>query len=210
VRSDGTNDTLVCDLNKRQWFRFSNIAAISKISSGGSTGMERIWAGIQGTNRLARTSACFAPTPSAGLIVDANGVNVLPYIQTPWYRLGPEGRKRTRFAYVSYDARISSLRGGVPAEWRIPLEGENGGLPDVLVSNPAANVLDVGYLRSPQDTSYTDIGGLPSTTKYSRFRLPVRQQPYGIAFQIKQTAPTTVLRLFDFAVESWAIERSQV
>jgi len=208
VQSDGTSDTLVCDLNARQWFRFSNIAAISKISSGGSTGMERIWAGITGTKRLARTSACFAPNLSGESIADGDGTAVMPYIQTPWYRLGPEGRKRMRFGYFSYDARVSAAHGGLLA---VPLEAAPSGPNSAPAAvDPAANVLSIGYIRSPQDPTYVAMGGVPSTTKYSRFRLPINQVPYGIAFQIQQTAPTTVLRIFDFAIQAWPIDRSQL
>jgi hypothetical protein len=208
VRSDGIADTLVCDLNTRQWFRFSNLASIAMIASGGSSGMERIWGSIKGTQRLARLGPCFFPDLTQGLLVDDNGVPVMPEMQTPWYRLGPEGRKRIRFAYLSYDARISTaLLSGHPAPWRAPLEDE---VPEETISNENAPVLNVGYIRSPQDPSYISIGQLPSTSGYSRFRLPVNQAPYGLAFQVKQTAQTAALRVFDFALEAQGTERSRL
>jgi hypothetical protein len=208
VRSDGTNDTLICDLNSRQWFRFSNIAAISYISSGGSIGMERIWAGIKGTSQLARVSACFAPSVTTVTNVDANGTNVMPFFETPWYRVGPEGRKRMRFAYLSYDARVGTGKlSDHPAGWRAPLEGE---VPEESIVDTLPDVISLGYIRSPQDPSYTALGNFPATTEYLRFRLPVNQQPYGIAFHVAQMAPTTVLRVFDFALELLGAERSRL
>jgi hypothetical protein len=67
--------------------------------------MERIWGGMAGAKRLARVSPMFFPTLGAGAIQDADGVTVLPEFETPWYRMGKEGRKRSRYAYLSYDAR---------------------------------------------------------------------------------------------------------
>jgi hypothetical protein len=208
VRSDGIADTLVCDLNQRQWFRFSNIASIAMISSGGSTGMERFWGSMKGTQRLGRLGPCFFPDLTQGLLVDDNGVPVMPEMQTPWYRLGPEGRKRIRFAYLSYDARTSTTAlDAHAAQWRGPLEAE---APEQTITNENAPVLSLGYIRSPQDPSYVSIGQLPSTNGYTRFRLPVNQAPYGLAFQVKQTAQTAVLRVFDFALEAQGTERSRL
>lgn len=181
IRTDGITDTLVCDLNQRQWFRLSNIAALSMFASGGTVGMERIWAGIKGTNRLARLGPCFFPSEIT-LVRDANGTDVLPYLETPWYKLAPEGRKRVRFAYASYDVRT-------------PTPG---------------NVLQLAYILNPQDTSWTVAGTLPSTNGYTRFRLPVGKAPYGVAFQLKQINPSIVTRLSDIAVDAHAIERGRV
>lgn len=172
--------TLVCDMNQRQWFRFTNVNASSYIESGGSAGMERIWAGITGAGRLARIGPIFFPTPG-GVVADADGTNVLPEFETPWYRLAQEGRKRVRFAYLSYDIR-----------------GAGG------------DALELGYMRGPQNPSYTIMGQLPFTGDYSRFRLPVGQFPYGVAFRVRQTQPSNVTRVFDFALEAQAAERSRV
>lgn len=104
VRRTGLEpQTLICNLNTRRWFRFKNIDAFTYISSSGSTGMERIWAGI-GT-RLGRISPCFFPATDDVGVVDANNVWVQPHFVTPWNRLGEEGRKRIRFLYLSYDLR---------------------------------------------------------------------------------------------------------
>jgi len=181
VRTDGLNDTLVCDLNRRQWFRFSNIPGVSSFASGGTIGMERIWVGISGTSRLARISACFFPSTLIDPQVDGNGTNVLPYFETPWYKLAPEGRKRVRFVYLSYDARAGP-----------------------------GDVLGVSYILSPQDTTWISAGNYPATSRYTRYRLPVGKFPYGIAFQVKQLVPTSVTRINEIAVDAHAAERSRV
>ena len=210
VRTDGINDTLVCDLNRKQWFRFSNIPAVSSFASGGTTGMERIWVGIKGTNRLARISACFFPSMLMGLQVDGNGVNVLPSFETPWYKLAAEGRKRVRFVYLSYDARTGTTltQDARPVAWQEELRG-GAGAPDPFVASPG-DVLECNYILSPQDTSWIGAGGYPPTTTYRRYRLPVGKMPYGIAFQVRQVIPTTVTRVSDLAVDAHAVERSRI
>jgi hypothetical protein len=199
--------TLICDLNKRQWFRFTNIDSLVYVASGGSTGMERIWAGIAGSKRLARIGPCFFPVSGGATSVDDNGVAVLPIFETPWYRLGVEGRKRIRFAYLSYDVRLS---GTTAAGWRGLTEEDlpPQAPPEVLAA--LAPILNVGYIRSPQEQTYTALGNLPATSDYRRFKLPLGQFPYGAAFKVTQTQASSVTRIFDFAVEAQPAERSRV
>ena len=174
--------TLVCDLNRRQWFRLGNIQALTLISSGGSRGMERIWGGMQGTQRLARLGPMFFPAPSSDPVADDNGQFVLPSFETPWYRLAEEGRKRVRFAYLSYDTRSSG----------------------------SSEVVELDYMTTPQADAYTTAGLLPPGNEYDRFRIPVGKFCYGIAFHVHQIAGASVFRVFDIAVEASAAERSRV
>jgi hypothetical protein len=44
-------------------------------------------------------SNCFFPLLTE-LERDDDGTDVLPVLETPWYRFGDEGRKRIRFAYT--------------------------------------------------------------------------------------------------------------
>jgi hypothetical protein len=212
VRTDGVIDCLICDLNARQWFRFSNIDAVSMWASGGTVGMERIWGGMHGTSRLARLSACFFPAAAGSASADADGSNVLPYLETGYYKLAPEGRKRVRFVYLSYDARSTTLAGDdpIPADWQRrfrPEEYVNG---NGIEPQAAGDPLQLAYILNPQDTSWSTAGTLPMTSGYTRYRLPVGQTPYGIAFQLKQLQPTTVTRVSDLAVDAHTMERSRV
>jgi len=195
--------TLIVDLNKRQWFRFSNLPVQCYIASGGSIGMERVWGGLATVNRAIRVGPMFFPVPS-GQNNDDDGTPVLPEFETPWYRMGQEGRKRVRFVYVSYDIRSSGGLGVKLDEGEIPPEAP----PELLAQ--LGPVLEVGYIRSPQVQSYTILGQLPYTTAYSRYRLPVGQFPYGVAFRVRQANPSSVNRIFDLAVEAQAAERSRV
>jgi hypothetical protein len=194
--------TLVVDLNKRQWFRFSNMPVQAYVSSGGSKGMERIWGGLSTQNRAIRVGPIFFPSPS-GQNNDDDGTPVLPAFETPWYRMGEEGRKRVRSVYLSYDVRSSGGLGANFDEGEIPLEAP----PELRAQ--LAPVLEVGYIRSPQNTSYTVLGQLPYTTEYRRYKLPVGQFPYGVAFRVRQASPSSVNRIFDLAVEAQAAERSR-
>lgn len=183
ITQGGFPITLICDLPRKQWFRFSNIAALTYITSSGASGMERLWAGMQGTKRLSRLGPTFFPAFGTGPMIDDNGTPVLPTFETPWYRLAQEGRKRVRFVYLSYDARLANL---------------------------TTPVLDIGYATTPQQPAYVDAGKLPATDEYTRYRLPVGKFPYGLAFKVAQTEATNVLRVFDLGIEAWAGERSRI
>lgn len=213
-RNDGIAVTLICDLSKRQWFRFTNVASTAMWASGGTTGMERLWTGIKGSGQLARLSASFFPTVSSAPVADANGVPVLPSFETPWYRLGDEGIKRVRFVYLSYDARTGTVgvASAAPSEWRqeFPADDEPRLEISPTMAGRVQGVLDMSYILSPQDATWTHAGLLPSTDRYSRFRLPVGKAPYGIAFKVAQLVPTTVTRISDIQVEAKSIEKSRV
>ena len=209
-RADGVGPvTLVVDLNRRSFFRFTNVDATSFIQAVGA--QEKLWAGIGTANRLAELSSCFFPAFTTTANADADGTAVLPSFETGWYRLGEEGRKRIRHGYVSYDVRAPGT--AVAAGWR----ADDGMDPDAQAHPAQATglqavdgtpVLSVEYLKGPQDTDWIDAGDVPATTSYHRHRLPVGKQPYGIAFRVRQVAPSSVTRVFDLAVEAWPKERS--
>ena len=207
VRTDGGVVTLICDLPKRAWFRFTNIKAISYIQSVGE--QERLWAGIEPDHRLAALADCFFPplTLPTSVLTDANGVAVLPLVETPWYRMAQEGRKRSRFVYTSYDSRIPP--GATAMGWRADIDQVAQQQSEAAVQ-AVQQMLEVGYMTSPNEQTYTIAGRLPDTQRYKRYRLPIGMHPYGIAFRIRQIAPSTVTRVFDFAVEAAPEERSRV
>jgi hypothetical protein len=181
--------TLICDLNKKQWFRFSNFKCTSMFSGGMSDGMERMWGGIEGWSRLATLGPAFYPNEGAPQ-VDGNGFSVRPRFETGWVRLSEEGRKRVRFAYLSYDCR--------------------GFLPvtnPVRVSYSTTPTLD----PNPLSAGYKNAGQLPLTPNgYSRFRLPVYKFPYGISFYVETVDTTGIFRVYDLGVEAQSSERSRV
>jgi hypothetical protein len=212
IRTDGIAVTLICDLERRTWFRFTNIKSQGYIHSVGA--QEQLWGCRQGASRLTALSNCFFPT-LVELEVDADGTNVLPVLETPWYRFGEEGRKRVRFAYTSYDVRATSaVEKQAPMHWRGEQDNE-GQVLDPFDENIAAQaalqqVLEIGYIRNPTDPTYTIAGRLPETQDYRRFRLPVGKHPYGMAFRVRQLVPSYVTRLYGMAVEASSDERSRV
>jgi hypothetical protein len=217
-RTDGITDTLVCDLNQRLWFRFTNLVVTCLFESSGTIGMERLFAGIVGTQRLARLSGCFFPARVGAVNVDGNGVNVQPYLETSFYKLSQEGRKRLRFVYLSYDARMGTLAQsaepvGQMAAWQERFRPEEFVPVEQLDLQPQASAtqaLQCAYILNPQDTTWTTAGTYPLTSLYTRNRLPIGKMPYGIAFQIQQISPTSVTRVNDIAIEAHPVERSRV
>jgi hypothetical protein len=167
---------------------------------------------MKGTGRLGRISPCFFPALDGTTIADDNGVNVLPFFETPWYTLGQEGRKRVRFVYLSYDVRTGTGLdlSDMPASWRSGLQVEDEQIPANGARAITPGVLDVGYILSPQDTNYIAAGNYPSTSTYTRFRLPVGKFPYGIGFRVRQLQPSTVTRVLDLAVDAHGAERGRV
>lgn len=178
-RTDGIAVTLICDLNRRSMFRFTNVDATSFIQSVGA--QEKLWAGDGNAQRLAELSSCFFPVFGSGDIVDADGEAVLPFFETPWMRVGKEGRKRIRHAYLSYDVQHS----GAPAP-----------------------VIQVGFAETPIVTSYVTAGEVLPSVKYQRRKLAIGKQPYGISFRVKQVAPSAVTRIYDIGIEQEAKEPS--
>ena len=207
IRSDGVSITLICDLQRRSWFRFSNIKSNAYIRSYGT--QEQLWGGRTPDNRLMQLADCFFPIRGAALIADADATPVLPVVETGWNRLGEEGRKRIRFLYTSYDIRTTPIT--APAKYDVPVEGlaeaVNGEAKAAL-----AQLLEVSYALSPfaSPSQFIVAGVLPETSDYDRFRLPVNRQPYGISVKFRQTAPSTVTRIAEFGVEAQATERSRL
>jgi hypothetical protein len=218
IRTDGVAVTLLCDLNRRAWFRFTNIRAVAYIHSIGA--QEQLWGCRQGSQRLAALSNCFFPV-FVGVQQDDDGSPVLPMLETPWYKIAEEGRKRVRFVYVSYDVRTADPTGtALPMAWRAETKPEGSQQQQLeTFEAEAANgvaltaltkLLEVGYITQPHTTTYTIAGSLPETSRYSRYRLPVGKDPYGIAFRLRQTAGSHVTRVYDLAAEAQADERSRV
>ena len=220
IRTDNVAVTLICDLNRRAWFRFNNIRARGYIHSIGE--QEQLWGCRKDAARLIDLSDCFFPARVA-LIADADGTPVLPTIETPWYRLAEEGRKRVRFAYLSYDARASlpvgrsaGVEESISQSWRGYPDSEGQVLETIAqeangqARTTLGHMLELGYITNPHDLTYDIAGGLPPTSKYERYKLPLGKHPYGIAFRIRQLTPSYVTRIYDLALAAQADERSRL
>jgi hypothetical protein len=191
--------TFVCDLDTRNWYRFSNVAAGALIPS--TTGAEQLWWGTASydqpdtsyANRLCRISPMLTGLPDinpenpASLpdAVDGNGVAVLPRVTTGWTSISAEGQKRMRSLYVSH-----AIQSGNP---------------------PAGNLMRVSYRLTPVVIDdFLDIGGFGSSNRYTRKRLPVGRNGYGIQVHLEQIAPSHISRLYDIGVEQTKQDQSKV
>jgi hypothetical protein len=75
----------------------------------------------------------------------------------------------------------------------------------------AAPIVQVSFADTPVVTAaspYVSAGSVLPSGKYQRRKLAIGKQPYGISFQVKQVAPSTVTRIYDIAIEQEAKEPS--
>jgi len=197
--ASGQNWILICDLNTRGWFRFSNLPAQAMVASEGN--FEEIWLGLVG-GRLTRMSDMFSgttladPTPAPLALpvtvdqVDGNGTPVLPEMQTGWSRLSPdEQRKQIRFVFVSY-------------------RHQSYDHPDL------DDAIEVYYRKDPANTTdlvaYTKLGEMGTVTEYTRKRLPVLGKHYGVQFWIRAKQPSRFFNISDIGVGATPNDRGKV
>jgi hypothetical protein len=186
---------LICDLNTRAWFRFTNLSIQAMVPSEGT--FEDIYAGLN-VGRLTRLSTTFsgsslaefdAPTDTLLDQIDDNGTPVLPEVQTGWARLGEEGRKQMRFVFLSY--RHQSY--------------EHPTLQDAI---------EVLFRKDPTVTTdltaYTKLGELGTVSEYTRKRLPVLGKHYGVQFWIRAKRPSRFFNITDIGVGAQVGDRGKV
>ena len=195
VLAEGGSYTLLCDLNTRGWFRFTNLSIQAMVPSEGTS--EEIFAGLN-IGRLIRLSNMFKGStlveigvPPEIMIdqIDGNGVPVLPEMQTGWARLGEESPKQMRFVFVSY--RHQSY--------------EHPAIEDAV---------EVLYRKDPtvttDMTAFTSLGHLGMVEEYSRKRLPVLGKHYGVQFYIRAKHPSRFFDLTDIGVGATPNDRGKV
>jgi hypothetical protein len=180
--SDAFVDLLVCEIKTRAWLRFTNIRAYNFANQFGST--DELYFSNRDTSskKIGKLSAIFNPV--AGVKNDADGDAVTPVLETSFYALGSQYRKRWRHVYVSYDVR------------------------DAASDNPA---LTVSYLTSPEATSYTALSPtLPETTVRTRVRRAIGTTPsYGIALKIAQSNASSDTRGYSLEADVRPLEGSR-
>lgn len=176
--SDKPPLTLICDIPDRQWFRFTNIDVTCMTTSVGF--FDRLWGGSAAHTRVTALSQMFFPN-AATISQDADLDYVLPVIETGWFRFGAEARKRLKSLYLSYDVRLSG--------------------------NAKTTALSVGYIDSPEETSFRNARrSLNGTVEYTRRRVPISLGAYGAAFRFAQTVPSLDNRIYDLSAQAWSQE----
>lgn len=194
--ADDTSFLLLCDLNARAWFRFSNFPATALIPSEGS--FEEIFGGLSLVNRLSKVSEMFSGssllesvTPGTPPIdaVDGNGAEVLPSMETGWNRFGPEGPLQAKHVFVSY-------------------RHQSWDHPNVL------DAVEVSWRKDPAVTAelgpYASVGKLPSVNAYTRKRLKLGGRVYGVQIKIEAKEPFGLFNVTDIGVGAQPGDRGKV
>jgi hypothetical protein len=178
--------TLACDLERQTWTEWRNINAtmFAERAAGPGTaavdGHEELFFGHASIPRSGALSTLW--TPSSTYALDGDGAAVLPSLETPFYKLGEEGLKRLRRAYITYDVRTAG----------------------------ASPSLSLGMILSPEDTSYdTLLPALATTTQQKRKPVEVRRKALGLGLKIDQVGASADTRLYEVELEGHALEASR-
>ena len=174
--------TLMYDLDRQRWYELTNFEASCYAHKPGSagtstaTGEEELFFGLRTASRAAKVSPIW--TPSSTNAEDGDGMDVLPEVETGYYRLGLTQPKRVRRVWLGYDMR-----------------GDNG--PE----------MEVAWTGTPDSQVYTPSPDLlPSTTSHQRLPAEIRDKVLGVAFKLRQTAPSDDTRIYTFEGDGHAFE----
>jgi hypothetical protein len=164
-------DTLVCELKTRNWYRFSNIPALAIAHA--SAALEELYLinapiGVGGNVRVSKFSTVFSP--SATTKNDAEGTAVTPILETPFYEIGSPNLKSWHELLPTFDLRDSAS------------------------DDPA---ITVGYITSPEETSYTSITpNLTETTEMTRKSRYLRRSERGLGFRFGQSGASSRTKIY--------------
>ena len=171
----------VCDIERGIWYEFTNVPASMFASRPSGPGT----ATVDGSEELffahwSQPYACrLSPAWMAQAASDADGVPVLPQLETPFWKPGGSGRKVFRRGYVTYDLR------------------DGGSVPH----------LQFEATTSPDDNpTYVVVDSLAATTKQSRSSFALAQRDLGVALRLKQLAASTSTRLAELELNLNVLE----
>ncbi len=182
--SAGAAVTLCCDIQSRNWWRYSNIDAATYASISGDE--ERLFAGDAGAFRMTDMGVMYNPNPSVPQ-VDGDGTPVLPSIETGWMRLGrgEEAQKRIRFLNVSYETGVAAL--------------------------DAAAAVEISRLHGPSENDhYHLMQSLAHSDEYRRTRVRAGFSSYGLGLKVAAVTSVNDFRVHDIAVDAYAEEEQRV
>jgi hypothetical protein len=165
--------TLVCELKSRNWFNFSNVAAKNFTVRPDTS--DWLLFSPPALKRAARLDPAFL----GGGGTDGDGSVPVRTWGVPFYRFGSQGKKRAKYAYVSYDARTPNT-----------------------VSVAYADSPE----KTTQDGA---LDGFPVTTKMERKRVALSRPLNGAWFNFTGTAATGDLRFYALEMESLEQEQSR-
>ena len=187
---------VICDLNERAWFRFTNFAPSCQIPGEGTR--EEIYCGIQVDNKMSILSSMFGEpyvgSPPAPDLVDGNGLNVLGSITSGFKKLNDEGMIRIKAIHLSYHHQSYTTPSNV-----------NAVKVDYRLSPPTPLEFDV-----PSIGDWHGAGILPATNEYARKKLPVGKRGYGLMVRVSGLSGSRVSRIFSIGVNAGAQDRGKV
>jgi len=199
VSTRNNSFTLVCDLNTRSWFRFTNFPAVCYIPS--EDAMEQLWVGHLDTDRLVRVSRMFQdvvppPVPLPDY-VDGNGEPVLSSMTTGFNRLSEaEGMQRLHHVFLSYHHQ-SFTRAQENAALKV----------EYRTDPPTPEDID---MATGSVTGWTLAGSLPDVAEYSRKKLPVGKRAFGVMVRITDIQSSRITRVYSIGVERTSQDRAKV
>lgn len=174
--------TLICDIDAQTWTEAQNINATmyaERPSSPGTVaadGHEELFFSHATSPRAAYASSLW--TPSIGFASDADGTPVQPVLETPYYKLGTDGTKRARRAYVDYDIRTAGGSPYIATDMLLDLSG--------------------AYIATGPN--------LVTTTEQNRRAVDVRRKTLGVAFRLTQVGASADTRLYSIDLEGHSHE----
>lgn len=180
--SSGITYTWVCHIPTRRWWRWKNIDA--KVLVTGSVAPERLYGTQSSVKRVTDLTYTFYPSTVAEQ-VDANGVDVLPEVETGWLRMSKRaGLRRVYDMFLHYLAYRQS--------------------------DPGTNLVEVSMTTTIEDTSYEVVGGYRQTTESKRRKLLVARQVEGLALKIRALQAMTDFRIHGVGMSVEAEEEHRV
>lgn len=174
-------DFLVCHLESRSFFRFSNIRANNFSARPGA--VDAFYFSNRVTKQVGNLATSFLP--KAGTKADPSGIaDMTPTLWTPYYMLGSQGKKRTKYVYLSYE------------------------LLDAGTDDPT---LTVAFALTPETATYTSLTPtFPETTTRDRQRVALARASAGVALKITQTGPSEDTRIYALETDAYAQEGSRL
>lgn len=154
----------MCDVDNKSWRFLSNIRATMFAEAYGAR--PELYFGQNGRPRVGAFSPIFIP--QATNKADGDGTNVLPVLETQYFR-GAPGSRRWKDVFIGND--IDTTDGAY---------------------------LQVGYITEPESLSYTTLPDtIAADGTYNRSKVPLRLANDGFALKIAQVNPSATTLLYD-------------
>ena len=182
LESTGTFvDCWICDLYARKWIQFTNIPVASFVTAYDTK--EKVYGGTW-DGKLIDLSRAWDEADVTTSNVDANGVSVLPQLETAWYAM----------------TKNYAMKRAKNAELALDLDEDAGALNVYVCEQVQPRTgADWKFLKTIR---MTDLDGLvPDARGLVRRRIPLGYEGYGFAFKLETTGTLRNLKLYDFAVE---------